>query len=136
MAIWLQPRLKEIGADEILYLNEGYLTECPRANFFIVNDRNQLVTPSDHILKVITRKKTIDLASSYMEVIERKIGKEELSSATEAFICSTTKSILPVNQIDEVILPSHRPVAEKLDGLLKRSEPPPQQSKFSGMLYE
>ena len=136
MAIWLQPRLKEIGADEILYSNEGFITECPRANFFIVNNRNQLVTPSDHILKGITRKKIIDLASPYMEVIERKIGKEELSSATEAFICSTTKSILPVNQIDEVILPSHRPVSEKLAGLLKRSEPPPQQSKLSGMLYE
>lgn len=33
MPIWLQPMLKELGVDDVLYLHQGQLTECPRSNF-------------------------------------------------------------------------------------------------------
>ena len=45
MAIWLQPWLKERGGDDILYHQDGIVTECPRSNFFIVTQEGKLVTP-------------------------------------------------------------------------------------------
>ena len=36
MAIWLQPFIKDHGADDVLYQREGIVAECPRSNFFIV----------------------------------------------------------------------------------------------------
>jgi branched-chain amino acid aminotransferase len=100
MAIWLQPLLQQQQADDILYYNQGIITECPRANFFMVDHANKIITPARNILKGITRMKLISIASRYFELEERDISPEELGSAREAFITSTTKSILPVSQVD------------------------------------
>ena len=61
MAIWLQPWMKKNGADDVLYHNNGTVTECPRANFFLVMEDGRLVTPAENILEGVTRKKLLDL---------------------------------------------------------------------------
>ncbi len=120
MAVMLQPRLKEMQADDILYHHKGSITECPRANFFIVTADNVLVTPSHNILKGITRKKILKAASSFMEVEERLLQMDELKSAREAFITSTTKMVLPVDRVDDISFGAERVVASKLnDHLMK-----------------
>ena len=101
MAIWLQPLLKQFGADDALYCNDDMITECPRSNIFIITKENKLVTPADKILKGITRNKVAEIASTMMEVEEREITLNELEAASEIFITSTTKNILPVRSIDE-----------------------------------
>lgn len=119
MAIWLQPVLHEKNADDILYHNNGVLTECPRANFFMVRDQ-KLITPSRNILKGITRKKIIEIASLRYDIEERDIHIAELKTASELFICSTTKMILPVRQVDEIILPTERPLTLQLLQLISQ----------------
>ena len=57
MAIWLQPALKKNKADDLLYHNGGKITECPRANIFFVTQDEKIITPSENILKGISRKK-------------------------------------------------------------------------------
>ena len=100
MSIWLQPLLKENQADDFLYHNNGIISECPRSNFFMVSAEGKIVTPANNILKGITRMKVLMLASNYFQVEERDIHIDELQAATEAFITSTTKQIIPVTRIN------------------------------------
>ncbi|HJV18538.1 MAG TPA: aminotransferase class IV [Sediminibacterium sp.] len=97
-AIYLQPYIKEQEADDVLYHNQGEITECPRANFFIVNDREGVLTPGNLILRGITREKL--LGTDAFRVKESLIKTTDLSTAKEAFITSTTKNILPVLEIN------------------------------------
>src|SRR5439155_7787550 len=91
---------KEADANDVLYHSGGLITECPRANFFIVTHDNKLVTPANNILKGITRSEILKIAAAEIKVEERDLYLEELSSAKEAFITSTTKHVLPVAKID------------------------------------
>ena len=100
MAVWLQPILKKKSADDILYTNNGLITECPRANIFIVTQENKLVTPANNILHGVIRKQVIELANN-LEVEQRDISITELHAAREVFITSTTKRILPVARVDQ-----------------------------------
>lgn len=103
MAIWLQPWMKENNADDILYHNNGFVTECPRSNFFVINKQHELVTPKQNILQGVTRKKIIDIAlKAGIEVAERDIHLNEIADAKEAFITSSTKRMLPVAKIDDI----------------------------------
>lgn len=106
MAIWLQPWLKENGGDDILYHDNGRVSECPRCNFFIVTKEGTLVTPALHMLHGITRKHVIALAQGMgIRVEERDLTVEEVYAADEAFITASTKRIIPVRQVDAVALP-------------------------------
>jgi D-alanine transaminase/branched-chain amino acid aminotransferase len=114
MAIHLQPRLKEMGADDILYHNNGWIRECPRANFFLITQDEVLVTPSLQILKGITKNKVLSIAKPFMKVEEREINISELTIAKEVFITSSTKKVLPVSQIDEHVFAKDNPVSRFL----------------------
>jgi len=100
MAIWLQPKRIENGADDLLYVQDGYISECPRSNFFLVTEDDRLVTPAQNALPGITRKKVLEIAKQKFITEERPVAYEEIFTAKEAFITSTTKQILPVAQID------------------------------------
>lgn len=104
MAVWLQPLLKGKGFDDVLYHTNGTITECPRSNFFIVTKNDVLITPSENILAGITRMKVLEIAKQHIKVEERRVSLDEIKTAKEAFITSTTKRLLPVAQIDDVIL--------------------------------
>lgn len=101
MAVWLQPKRTEASADDILYHQNGVISECPRSNFFLVTADEKIVTPAENALPGITRKKVLQLAREHFTVEERPVALAEIASAKEAFITSTTKQILPVSQIDE-----------------------------------
>lgn len=104
MAVWLQPWMKEQGADDILYHHDGAIRECPRSNFFFVTDQNVLVTSKNQMLKGITRKNIIEVCNTHgIPFEERDIFTEELKTAKEAFITSSTKRIIPVQQIDQTM---------------------------------
>jgi D-alanine transaminase/branched-chain amino acid aminotransferase len=121
MAVYLQPWMKEQGADDILYHNNGLIRECPRSNFFLVTHNNVLVTAKEDMLKGITRKNIIGVCSSHgIPFEERDLSIEELKTAKEAFITSSTKRIIPVSQIDDYAYTLNRPdsVAKKVYDLL------------------
>jgi len=114
MAVWLQPLLQEKQADDMIYHREGILTEFPRSNVFIVTKDQRLVTPARNILYGITRKNVMALAAAYMPVEERDITVDELLNASEVFLTSTTKKILPVLKVDE------KPVGNGQPGVITR----------------
>lgn len=97
-AIYLQPTIKSAGADDVLYFFNGLVTECPRANFFMVTVNGEVLTPKDNILHGVTRKHVLNLKGYTIK--EANITLEMLASAKEAFISSSTKNILPVTAIN------------------------------------
>lgn len=119
MAIWLQPLIKEKGADDVLYQYNGLVSECPRSNFFIVTADDTVVT-STQPLKGIIRMKTLEIAGKQFKVEERELTIDEARNAKEAFITSTTKHILPVVQLDGHPIGNGRPgkVTTELSKLL------------------
>lgn len=104
MGIWLQQKVRDQGAQDVLYHMNGIVTEFPRANVFIVTKEGRIVTPSENILKGITRMKLLELMKGKFEVEERPLHLEEVINAAEVFMTSTTKRLLPVCQVDDVII--------------------------------
>jgi len=94
----------ENGFDEAIMLNaNGYVAEGSSENLFILRD-GKLITPdnSDDVLEGITRKSIMDLARNELgvETITRHIGRTELYTADECFLCGTGAEITPVTKLD------------------------------------
>lgn len=100
MAIWLQPFVQEHQADDLLYHQDGVVTECPRANFFIVTNEGTIATPANNMLKGIIRSRLLRHFDAAFLIEERDVTLDEVYEANEAFITSTTKNILSVAEVD------------------------------------
>ena len=120
MAVWLQPYMVQHGGEDILYHSDGIITECPRSNFFIVTAEGGLATPVRDVLRGITRGKVLELARERFPVEERDITLGELRTAKEAFVTSTGRHILPVSQVDDVVIGGPGPVTRWLSEALYR----------------
>ena len=123
MAIWLQPYMLERRGEDILYHLDGIITECPRSNFFMVTAEGTLVTPARDVLRGITRGKVLELARERFAVEERDVTLGELQTAKEAFVTSTGRHILPVSQVDAIVIDGPGPVSRWLSEALYRSYP-------------
>ena len=102
MAVYLQPWMKSVGGDDILYYNNDSVSECPRSNVFMISQDNTIVTPANNMLKGITRKNIIAVAAAHhLKLEQRDISLDEMKKAKEVFITSSTKRITPVSGLDE-----------------------------------
>ncbi|MCO5947087.1 aminotransferase class IV [Mucilaginibacter flavidus] len=99
MAVRLHPFMKENGFDDVLYHNNGTITECPRANFWIVSG-NEIITAANNILRGITRSKVLNFKVDGYTILERDFTLNDLANVQEAFITSTTQYAYPVAAID------------------------------------
>jgi len=102
-AIRLAPIVREHGAHDMLYCHEGRVLELTRNNFFLFHG-DTLATPSDDVLHGITRKVVLELCRGAFPVEERDVRTDELRAATEAFLCGTTKGVMPVVRIDDFVV--------------------------------
>lgn len=98
--IKLLPQIRQAGALEVLYHHNGILLEAVRSNVFLVNGKEELITPHSNILYGITRQSVIKVAEGQLPIIEREVRLEELFQAREAFITGTNKSLMPVVLVD------------------------------------
>lgn len=97
----LQDWRKGEEAIEILYTYDGEIFECATSNIFIVKDK-KIITPSDNILKGITRKVVLEIGKEKYEIDERPVGEKELKTADEIFITSSFKDIMPIVKVDDL----------------------------------
>jgi D-alanine transaminase/branched-chain amino acid aminotransferase len=121
-AILLIPEMKAVDAIDVLYHDsEGWISETSRSNFFIINTVGTLITTKDRILKGITREYTLQVAKGILPVEERPFNLSDLESASEAFVTSTTKGIVPVVDVGGVQIGDGRPgpLTQKLMKALK-----------------
>jgi branched-chain amino acid aminotransferase len=87
-------------ADAMMLDWEGRVAECTGANIFFIKD-GKIHTPiADCFLAGITRATAIQMAHRRnIEVIERRIMPEELSSFSECFITGTAAEVTAVAEI-------------------------------------
>lgn len=122
------------GCDEALLLdNEGYVAEGSGENIFLV-EGDKLITPElTSCLEGITRSTVIAFARELgMPVTERRITRDEVYIADEAFFTGTAAEVLPIRELDSRKIGSgtRGPVTEKLQSMYfdqvmgKRSEHP------------
>ncbi|WP_163835531.1 branched-chain amino acid transaminase [Spartinivicinus ruber] len=108
----------DCGCEEALLLdNEGYVAEGSGENIFIVTD-GVIYTPElTSCLKGITRDTIIQFATQLgYQVVEKRITRDEVYVADEAFFTGTAAEVLPIREHDGRKIGSGRrgPVTEKL----------------------
>jgi D-alanine transaminase/branched-chain amino acid aminotransferase len=109
VGIWLQQKIKDQQADDVLYQSNGYVSEFPRCNFFIVAQDNTIITPAKKALKGVTRKRVMECASSKYLVKEAPVSVQDILKAKEAFLTSSTKRIQSVVKMDGHIIGDGKP---------------------------
>lgn len=92
----------EAGYDEALLRDDqGYIAEASGACFFIVRDGVIITPPNDNSLESITQATVIDLARDLgYEVVRRRITREEIYIADEAFFTGTAVEVTPIREVD------------------------------------
>lgn len=108
----------ECGYDEALLLDaEGYVMEGSGENIFIVRD-GVLYTPDlTSALDGITRRTVIRLAEEAgLKVIEKRITRDEVYIADEAFFTGTAAEVTPIREVDRRAIGSgtRGPITEML----------------------
>ncbi|MGP4693923.1 D-amino-acid transaminase [Agrobacterium cavarae] len=95
------------GYDDVLFVENGHITEASSANFHIVTQEGVLVTRdlSNALLHGITRGSILHLArQADLKVEERAFTPEEAKAASEAFVTSATSFVTPVVRMDGVTI--------------------------------
>jgi len=116
----LQEALRD-GYDEALLLDaEGYVMEGSGENVFIVRE-GVLHTPDlTSALDGITRKTVLSLAEELgIRVVEKRITRDEVYIADEAFFTGTAAEITPIREVDGRAIGegTRGPITERLQGL-------------------
>ncbi|MDG4811772.1 branched-chain amino acid transaminase [Hydrogenovibrio sp. 3SP14C1] len=96
------------GCDEALLLDtEGYVSEGSGENFFMVKDGIIFTPELTSALDGITRKTIMQLAKEAgYEVREKRITRDEVYIADEAFFTGTAAEVTPIRELD------NRPIGE------------------------
>ncbi len=106
------------GCDEALLLDtEGYVAEGSGENIFIIRD-GVIYTPDvTSALDGITRATVMQLANENgIKVIEKRITRDEVYIADEAFFTGTAAEVTPIRELDgrSIGSGSRGPITEKL----------------------
>ena len=106
------------GCDEALLLdNEGYVAEGSGENVFLIKD-GVLHTPElTSCLAGITRFTVFTLAKELgLQILERRITRDEVYIADEAFFTGTAAEVLPIQSLDGRTIGggSRGPITEKI----------------------
>jgi branched-chain amino acid aminotransferase len=106
------------GADEALLLDpEGYVAEGSGENIFLVKD-GVIYTPEvTACLNGITRNTVLTLARELgVEIVEKRITRDEVYIADEAFFTGTAAEVTPIRELDgrQIGIGRRGPVTEKL----------------------
>ena len=126
---WFLDQAQRSGFDESLLLNErGEVSECTSANVYSVHGDTIYTPPlSSGCLAGITRKYLLEAGSALGAKMEEKVLlPEEVRSADEIFITSSTREIQPVSCIDDQVWddapgPVTRRAAEAFKAIVKES---------------
>ncbi len=90
------------GCEEALLLdNEGYVAEGSGENIFIIRDGIMFTPELTSCLDGITRKTIFSFAEELgVEIREKRITRDEVYVADEAFFTGTAAEVLPIRELD------------------------------------
>ncbi len=117
----LRQEALDAGAAEAILLRDGLATEGAASNLFVVREGVLLTPPKGpRLLPGITRDLVLELAvANDLPCREEDITESALRQADEIWITSSTREILPVTELDGVIVGDGRPgpLYHRLHGL-------------------
>jgi D-alanine transaminase len=117
-AMLARQRARRVGAEDAIFIRDGFVTEATAANVFAVLD-GQPVTPplSNYLLPGVTREALLELYTREgIAYREEPISAERLLDAEELFLTSTNGELRPIVQLDG------RPVGRgEVGGLFERT---------------
>ena len=121
--ILLRQEAEETGASEAILINDGLVTEGAASNVFAVIDGTLVTAPTGkRLLPGITRDLVIELAAAHDIPHEiRDFSENELQNASEIWLTSSTKEVLPVVTLNgkPVANGQSGPIWEKMIGLYR-----------------
>lgn len=102
---------KDRGADEAVLIRDGQVLEGASSNLFMVVDGTILTPPKGpKLLPGVTRDLVLELAEQNgLPWHEADIPAEQLSSADELWLTSSTREVMPVTRLDDVPVGDGRP---------------------------
>ena len=93
---------RRLGADDCVMLNDaGLVTESSNSNVFFAID-GELVTPAENAghLRGLTRVALQEACAAHeLQIVTRDIPLEDAAHATESFITSATREVMPVRSL-------------------------------------
>ena len=106
------------GYDEALLLDpEGYVAEGTGENIFVIRDGVIFTPEATSALNGITRKTIFTLAADRgLDVVEKRITRDEIYIADEAFFTGTAAEVTPIAEFDNRPIGSgtRGPITEQL----------------------
>jgi len=102
-ALAAQEALKRGGFEGVMRNYRGELTECTQSNLFIVKKGAALTPPLEAgLLPGITREFIFEIGrDAGIEVREQVLRDDDLFTADEAFLTSTTREVLPIVTVND-----------------------------------
>ena len=96
----------DCGYEEALLLDdEGFVAEGSGECFFIVRDGVLITPPNDNSLESITQDTVLKLAHDFdIPVERRRITRDEIFIADEAFFTGTAAELTPVKEVDARVI--------------------------------
>jgi D-alanine transaminase len=100
--VLLRQEAVDHGAAEAILVKDGYAIEGSASNLFALVDGVLLTPPKTReILPGVTRDLVVELAlANGIKIEERPITEGELKSASEVWVTSSTREVLPVVELD------------------------------------
>lgn len=99
-----QQRAVEAGADEAIFVRDGFVTECAHSNVHILKDGALITHPADNlILPGIARKHLLASCERLgVPICERPFTREELMAADEVFISMSDSFARGISHVDGI----------------------------------
>ena len=109
----LRQHALDAGAEEVVMFRDGYLTEGSASNVFVVKRGVLLAPPKNHlVLPGITYDVVLELAAAKNVPSEvREIPEDEVRSADELWLTSSSKEVLAITTLDGSPVGSGKPGA-------------------------
>jgi D-alanine transaminase len=99
--VLLRQQAQDQGGAEAILHRDGRVTEGSSSAVFIVRDGRLVTPPNEHsILPGTTRDAVLDLAAGWLPADIRHFTLDELRAASEVWIASAGRGVLPVTSID------------------------------------
>lgn len=109
--VWLRQQAIASGASEAILVRDGEVTEGAATNVFAVIDNTIYTAPhSTKLLPGVTRDLIVELLRSHkVDHEERSFSMEQMRTAQEIWLTSSTKELVPVVRLDGAPVADGRP---------------------------
>lgn len=113
-----QALLKNHAFEALLVNRKGEITEGSRSNVFFIRDNELFTTPDHLVLQGITRMKVLEVCrTGNIRVNKQIIPAESIRTFDSAFLTGTSRKVLPIRQIENVLFQVENGLVKRISGM-------------------